>query len=288
MKFVTYNIQFGLGRDDRYDLARIAREVADADVIALQEVERHWQRSGVVDAPAVLASHLPEHHWVFGANLDMDASYRDAAGRLVNRRRQFGTMILSRLSIVSSRNHMLPKYGTLTQHSIQQGALEAVIVTERAGPVRIYSTHLSHLSTATRMPQVEALLDIHARAPSEGGAWCGGHPDPAAGWTEGEMPPMPAEALLMGDFNFDWSAPEYDRIVGPRSDRYGRLNRLTGFVDAWVAAGQREDEGATIGTGRRIDYCFVSSALASRVRSCRIDADAVGSDHQPFWVDMDL
>ena len=71
---------------------------------------------------------LPDHHWVYGANLDMDASYRDAAGRLVNRRRQFGTMILSRLPIVSSRNHLLPKYGTLTQHSIQQGALEAVIV----------------------------------------------------------------------------------------------------------------------------------------------------------------
>ena len=77
MKFVTYNIQFGLGSDNRYDLARIAREVADADVIALQEVERHWRRSGVVDAPAVLAAHLPEHHWVFGANLDMDASYRE-------------------------------------------------------------------------------------------------------------------------------------------------------------------------------------------------------------------
>ncbi len=288
MRFVTYNIQFGLGKDQRYDLSRIAREVEDADVIALQEVERHWQRSGCVDAPAVLGSHLPEHHWVFGANLDMDASYRDAAGRLVNRRRQFGTMILSRRPIMSSRNHMLPKYGTLVQHSIQQGALEAVIETERAGPIRVYSVHLSHLSTVTRMPQVEALLDIHARAPSEGGAWCGGHPDPAAGWTEGEMPPMPSAAMLMGDFNFDWFAPEYERIVGPRSDRHGRLNRLTGFVDAWVAAGKREDEGATIDHGRRIDYCFVSSALASRILSCRIDVDAVGSDHQPAWFDMDF
>ncbi len=134
MKFVTYNIQYGLGKDNRYDLARIAREVETADVIALQEVERHWQRSGGVDAPAVLASLLPEHHWVYGANLDMDASYRDPAGKLVNRRRQFGTMILSRSPVVSSRNHLLPNYGTLTQHSIQQGALEAGIVTERAGP----------------------------------------------------------------------------------------------------------------------------------------------------------
>jgi endonuclease/exonuclease/phosphatase family metal-dependent hydrolase len=288
MKVVTYNIQYGLGKDGRYDLARIAREVADADVIALQEVECHWQRSGDVDAPAVLAAQLPDHHWVYGANLDMDASYRDSTGRLVNRRRQFGTMILSRLPIVSSRNHPLPKYGTLTHHSIQQGALEAVIVTKGAGPVRIYSVHLSHLSAATRMPQIEALLDIHARAPAEGGAWCGGHPDPAAGWTEGEMPPMPADAMLLGDFNFDSSAAEYDRIVGPLSAKYGRLNRLTGFVDAWVAAGHREDSGATIEGGRRIDFCFVSAALATRVHSCRVDVAAVGSDHQPVWVGMDL
>jgi endonuclease/exonuclease/phosphatase family metal-dependent hydrolase len=285
MKFVTYNIQYGLGKDNRYDLARIAREVENADVICLQEVERHWQRSGCVDAPAVLGSHLPEHHWVYGANLDMDASYRDPAGRLVNRRRQFGTMILSRSPIVSSRNHLLPKYGTLTQHSIQQGALETVIVTEHAGPVRVYSVHLSHLSIAARMPQIEALLDIHARAPGEGGAWCGGHPDPAAGWTEGEMPPMPADAMLMGDFNFEWSAPEYDRIVGPPTSRFGRLNRLTGFVDAWVAAGHGEEAGATISSGQRIDFCFVSSALARRVQSCRVDDDAVGSDHQPLWVE---
>jgi endonuclease/exonuclease/phosphatase family metal-dependent hydrolase len=288
VNIVTYNIQYGLGKDRQYDLARIAREIEGAELIALQEVERHWQRSGEVDMPTVLAAHLPEHHWVFGANLDMDASFRDAAGRLVNRRRQFGTMILSRLPIVSSRNHLLPKYGTLTQHSIQQGALEAVIVSERAGPVRVYSVHLSHLSQAIRLPQVDALLAIHARAPGEGGAWCGGHPDPEAAWTEGEMPPMPAEAIVMGDFNFEWSATEYDRLVGPLSARYGRLSHLTGFVDAWVAAGHRENEGVTADNGKRIDYCFVSSALASRVKSARIDTAATGSDHQPVWVEIDL
>ena len=288
MKLVTYNIQYGLGKDNRYDLGRVASEVESADVIALQEVDRHWQRSGCVDAPALLASHLPEHHWVYGPTLDLDASYRSTDGRLVNRRRQFGNMILSRAPIVSSRSHLLPKFGTLVQHSLQQGALETVIMTDRAGPLRIYSVQLSHLTSATRMPQVDTLLDVHARAPSEGGAWCGVHPDAASGWTEGEMPPMPAHALLMGDFNFEWSAPEYDRIVGPPSPRFGRLNGLTGFVDAWVAAGQPEGDGATYGAGRRVDFCFVSSPLASHVRACRIDAQATGSDHQPVWIDMDL
>lgn len=288
MKLVTYNIQYGLGKDGRYDLARSAAAVAGADIIALQEVDRHWQRSGCVDSPAVLGAHLPDHHWVFGVNYDMDASHRDAQGRLVNRRRQFGTMILSRSPIVSSRNHLLPKYGTLTQHSIQQGALEAVIVTDNAGPIRFYSTHLSHLSPATRLPQVEALLEIHVRAPGEGGAWCGGHPDPDAGWTEGGMPPMPADAILLGDFNFEPDAQEYERIAGPHSERYGRLNRLSGFVDAWIAAGGDERGGATIRGGRRIDFCFVSAPLATRVRSARVDDAAIGSDHQPLWVEIDL
>ena len=71
MKIVSYNIQYGLGRDGRYDLERIAAEIAEAEVIALQEVERFWQRSGDVDEVARLAELLPDHHWVYGANLDM-------------------------------------------------------------------------------------------------------------------------------------------------------------------------------------------------------------------------
>ena len=74
MKCVSYNIQYGLGADGVYDLPRIAGDVADADVIALQEVDRFWARSGLVDSPAVLSEHLPDHYWVYGANLDMGAN----------------------------------------------------------------------------------------------------------------------------------------------------------------------------------------------------------------------
>ncbi len=311
MQFVTLNIQYGRGLDGRFDIIRTVEAVRGADVIALQEVERYWRRSGMRDQPADIAQRLAEYHWIYGPSFDMDASYQNGNGQIINRRKQFGTMLLSRTPILSSRNFLLPKYGTRIQHSIQQGALEGIIGTA-AGPVRVYSVHLSHLSSHTRMPQVQVLLDIHQSAPSQGGAWSGGHPEPDAGWVEEDEPPMPEQAVLMGDLNFTHDSPEYDSFVGPMSDPHGRLTRRDGFVDAWVASGHNEAEGTTVyprakngkprkrtaATGRRrngkangskrIDYCLVSANLAGRVRSARIDDKCSASDHLPLWVELDL
>ena len=285
MKIVSYNIQYGLGADGVYDLERIAGEIAEADVIALQEVDRFWARSGMVDSPDVLAGFLPAHHWVFGANLDMDASF-ERDGRVVSRRKQFGTMILSRWPIISSRNFPLPKWGDRQHHSIQQGMLEAVIGTP-LGPLRFYSVHLSHLTAATRMPQIERVLEILEIAPREGGAWCGGHPDPESGWLEEEEPPMPNDLVLMGDFNFAPGDPEYDRMIGEFAMGYGRLTNRAGLVDAWVIAGNKENSGSTHpSAGARIDHCFVSATLAGQVEQVWIDNEAIGSDHWPLWVEL--
>ena len=43
MKLVNYNIQFGRGSDRKYDLARIASAVGDADIIALADYAA-WTR----------------------------------------------------------------------------------------------------------------------------------------------------------------------------------------------------------------------------------------------------
>jgi len=240
MKCVSYNIQYGLVSDGRYDLARIAGEVADADIIALQEVDRYWQRSGMVDGPAVLADHLPRHHRVYGANLDVDASYADA-GRIVQRRKQFGTMILS------------------------------------------------HLCEATRMPQIAAMKDILERAAAEGGAWCGGHPDPASGWIEEEEPPMPRACIVMGDMNFGPSSREYATLIGDVAPGYGRLTNRAGLLDAWVVAGHEEAAGSShTNAGRRIDHALISTDLAKFVGEMRIDNQARGSDHWPVWLTFDV
>lgn len=285
MRIATYNIQYGLGSDGTYDLPRIADEIADADIIGLQEVDRYWKRSGMVDSPAVLAKHLPQHHYVYGANLDMNADVMGEDG-ISHRRKQFGTMILSRYPILSSRNFPLPKWGDRQHHSIQQGILEAIIDAP-AGPIRVYSVHLSHLSPATRLPQIEAIKAILARAPEEGGAWCGGHPDPESGWIEEEEPPMPDDIILMGDFNFRPDSDEYDALIGAFAPPFGRLTNRRGLVDSWVAAGHNEMSGSTHPSQQsRIDYIFVSAGLAAAVVASDINEKALGSDHFPVTLEL--
>ena len=213
MRLVTYNIQYTLGKDDRFEIERIAGEVRGADVVALQEVERFWLRSGLTDQVADLARLLKDYYWVYGANLDVHGNHEGAGPPEINHRRQFGNMILSKSPILSSRNFPLPKSAMLDRHSLQRGALEAVIDTER-GPVRFYSLHLDHLDRNLQLAQIEAVLEIHRRAPREGGAWCGSHEN--NGWTQdGPPPPMPAEAILLGDFNMTIDAPGYESLVGP-------------------------------------------------------------------------
>lgn len=283
MRFVTYNIQNGLGRDGRIDLERIARTVASADVIALQEVDRHWPRSGMIDQVAALAALLPDHHWVYGPGVDLDASER-VNDRIVTRRRQFGNMLLSRTPILSSRNHLLPNYATAKNISIQRSILEGVIESP-GGLLRVYSVHLSHLAPALRQIELTVLMDLYRRAVQEGGVLCG-EPDKLKHWLDTPLPPAPRTAVFMGDFNLPPHDAEYTTLVGPAS-RYGRLQLGDVLIDAWTAAGHAEDAGITNKRGR-LDYCFVSKELAGRVQKAWIDAEADGSDHQPVWVEMDL
>jgi endonuclease/exonuclease/phosphatase family metal-dependent hydrolase len=289
VRLVSYNIQYGRGRDGVFDLERIAAAVTGADVIALQEVERFWQRSGMCDQPGTLAEMLGDYHWVFGAGVDLDASTRDEHGRLNNRRRQFGNMLLSRTPILSSRNHLLPKYASLGPMSVQRSALEAVIETA-SGRLRVYCVHLTHLSAETRMPQLARLLEIHRQAPVEGAAISGGALKEE--WIQDGMPPeLPGEAILMGDFNMEPDSEEYTCVAGPVSAYGGRITNPQGFVDAWVATGHGERDGVTAdieGREVRLDYCFVSASLAKRIMAAGIDTEAAGSDHQPIWVEMDL
>ena len=286
MRFASYNIQYGKGRDGCFDLVRIAGELGGADVVALQEVERFWERSGFVDQPAELARLLGMRHWVYGAGVDLHLEAR-GRGLPPGARRQFGNMLLARTPILWSRNHLLPKFASTGPMSLQRSALEGVIATE-LGLLRVFSIHLTHLSEQTRLPQVERILQLHRDAVREGSPIACGEISPA--WVDQALPVAPPrQALLMGDFNFEPGSPEYEQVVGPASPYGGRLANPEGFVDAWVAAGHAEDRGMTSdvdGRPARLDYAFLSTPLARRIVDVRVDGKACGSDHQPLWLDL--
>ncbi len=306
MKIVTYNIQFGLGKDRRFDPERIASDVDGADIIALQEVERYWKRSGNVDQPAKLGKILNKYYWAYGPYFDVDASIPQPDGRIKNVRRQFGNMILSKTPILSTRLFPLPKSALRQRHNMVVGVFEGVVKLQRDGALRIYNAHLGARSQHDRVSQIISIRDTIRRAPAEGGAWTGDlahslweHHAHTLWEEDATPPPMPESFVLLGDFNLEAKDPEYDYLVGPKDGDLGRLSSSEEFIDTWVAAGHDEGEGVTFpanlfhdpsssdAPGMRLDYAFVDQSMESHVLGAWIDETARGSDHQPYWIELD-
>ncbi len=291
MKLVSYNIQYGIGKDGNLNLPRIAEEIGDADVIALQEVERFNSETGMTDQVAELSTLFPDHYVVYGPGLDLDASFRDDNGNLVNRRRHFGNMLLSKTPILSSRNHLLPRFGLVEQLTLQRSMIEGVISCD-LGLIRFYSVHLGHSSAEERERQIGYLMDVLHDAPDQGGAWSG-NKAPAHWKADGSgEPPMPRPAIFMGDFNLTPDFGEYELLAGRWDDWYGRATPKNGLIDAWIGCGNITDapDGITCPSvtknPMRIDYAFVSTDLAPALKFMRVGLDAVGSDHQPIFIEM--
>ncbi|MGI9499346.1 MAG: endonuclease/exonuclease/phosphatase family protein [Geminicoccaceae bacterium] len=288
MKIVTYNIQYGVGKDERLDLERIADELAGADIIGLQEVDRFWKRGGEVDQAETLAEMLADYYWVYASGMNVDASYRDDSGKLINRRRQHGDMVLSRYPILSTRSWPLPAKGSITRHSMHATLLEAVIDAP-GGALRIYNVHLFYWSPDFALEQAKFVRMRILAAPLEGGSWNGDPAWMADHWTNGEqVPPMPDAAILLGDMNSAPASEVYDEFIGPVGMEGGRVQTLDRFVDPWTWLGNDEDSGATAHFGdHRIDHIWITPNLRDRIRAMHIDSSATGSDHKPVWLELD-
>ncbi len=277
MKLVTYNTQYGVGRDDKYDLARIAGAVDGADIIALQEVTRNFARNGGADMVEGLAALLPGYFTAFGPAMDIDFGAVDGEGRPLNKRFQLGNMVLSRYPIVASRNHLLPRTLRFSRGNLQRAALEALVMAP-SGPIRIYCVHLDHVSAAERILQVAHLKERAFAYAGEGGVISGaaeyGFPEP----------PRPEGFVLMGDFNLERGSPEYGLMVGEGDgadpvDIYSLGDGLPEGAVSRVDDARPQDNCL-------IDFAFVEKSLAGRVGKVRIDREAMGSDHLPVWFEL--
>ena len=166
MKLLSWNIQWCRGVDGRVDPARIARvirELADADVICLQEVARGFDTlvgSRGEDQFALLVAEFPGYTAIEGIAVDVP---NDNGGR-----RQFGNLLLSRLPLRQAWRHLLPWPADADYADMQRVAVEAVIEAPDVGDLRVTTTHLAYYSAAQRLAQVAALRDLHAAAQGHG------------------------------------------------------------------------------------------------------------------------
>jgi endonuclease/exonuclease/phosphatase family metal-dependent hydrolase len=285
MKFVSYNIQFGIGLDGAFDIGRIARALGGADVIALQEVTRNFAKNSNADLPEMLLAELPGYYHAFGAGCSVDAGSEIRGGRASMRRFEFGNMVLSRYPILADRNILLPRSRTYDRVNMQRSALETLIATP-VGALRFYSVHLDHRGPEERIAQIAFLKERATLYGVEGGAVTGG--------SEFGFPDLPHtdDYLIMGDFNMQPETPDYVAMAGASDLFYGRTARATRPVDAIEWLGKRHagdftwEEQDRPQTRQYLDYAFASPTLVPRLKDGGVDVEAIGSDHKPIWLEI--
>ncbi|MBA3524598.1 MAG: endonuclease/exonuclease/phosphatase family protein [Geodermatophilaceae bacterium] len=144
MRLVTFNIRHGRGLDGRVDLRRTAAAIRhlDADVVCLQEVDRHFgARSGFADQAAELGS-LLDREVSYGASLR-----RPGPG---HRPREYGNAVLSRAR--PSARRLVPLPGPPGAEP------RTVLFVDLPDGSTVGCTHLQQDSAAARVGQVAALL----------------------------------------------------------------------------------------------------------------------------------
>ncbi len=160
MRLATFNILHGRGLSDgRVDLDRFAAAVRglDADVVALQEVDRDQPRSHQADLTAVAAEAMGAEHHRFVATLHgHPGTWTAATGADQPTIAAYGIALLSRHPVSAWRVLTLPTLPWRAPmvhrgsrrvswvHDERRAALAAVVETPD-GPVTVVSTHLTFI-----------------------------------------------------------------------------------------------------------------------------------------------
>jgi len=278
MKLITWNIQSCRGCDGVVDpprIVKIAKGIADFDVLCLQEVASNFPDlpgSSGEDQFETLAGLLPDYAIVKGVATDVSSGSRA--------RKEFGNAIVTRLPVLQVFNHLLPWPADPAVPSMQRAALEAVLAS-RSGPVRVTTTHLEYYSAKQREAQVERLRELHAEAAAHALA-----PDRAE--KEGgpfEAMPRPASAILTADFNFRGDDPLHARLQAPLGAG------VPAYRDAWRLRHPGTPQPPTLGVYDKAqwpgpafacDFIFVTEDIAGRVEEVAVNGRTDASDHQPM------
>ncbi len=148
LRVLTYNIHHGEGVDGRTELTRLAGIISasNADIVALQEVDRKTTRTKGVDQAAELGA-LTGLNFSYGKAMD----YQGGA---------YGQALLSRWALEEFTVHPLPNPAKVEPRI----AISAVVRPPGLPAVRVIGTHLdASRDDAARRQQAVALNDLFAK-----------------------------------------------------------------------------------------------------------------------------
>ncbi|MCC2651304.1 MAG: hypothetical protein K0Q60_1467 [Microvirga sp.] len=279
IRIITWNIQWGLGIDERVDLKRLiddARAIADFDVLCLQEVSDNFSElkgSSGGNQFAEVAELLPDYTAIEGVALDIP-------GRSGGRSR-FGNMILSRLPVAQALRYTLPWEAAATRN-MPRLLLEAVVETP-SGPLRVMTTHLEYSSGVLRQAQVGGIREVHRTAYERSVTSRENGPGTYA------LFPTSSSAVLTGDFNMRPDDPVKRQISDPFD------NGAPALLDAWQAVHGSQLHPPSFclfeqsnGPPHCCDFIFVTEDLAPRIRKVAYDQKTQASDHQPVLIELNM
>jgi endonuclease/exonuclease/phosphatase family metal-dependent hydrolase len=281
MKLISWNIQWCRGCDGRVDPARIgkvARDMADFDVLCLQEIARNYPDlpgSAGENQFETFAALFPEYTVVKGVAMDVLAPDGDW--------REFGNAIITRLPILQAYRRLLPWPADPSAPSMQRSAVEVVLAAP-SGPLRVTTTHLEYYSAKQRSAQVEALRDLQIEAAGHAAA-----PSPSKEKGPFRTLPRPASGILTADFNFPPEDPMYARLQSPLAAG------VPAYRDAWRLRHPDRPHAPTLGLYDKnqwpgppfaCDFIFVTEDLAHRVEDVVVNAETDASDHQPVLLEL--
>ena len=132
IRLITWNIQWARGVDGRVDPRRVvrhARQMADFDILCLQEVADNFpDLDGNDDTNqfGLFSELLPGFTAIDGVALDVD----DGRGG----RKRFGNLLLTRYPVAQALRHLLPWEAVATRN-MPRTLVEAMVVTP-SGPIR--------------------------------------------------------------------------------------------------------------------------------------------------------
>ena len=276
MKILTWNIQWGLGIDKKFDLARgmAYARATDADIICLQEIADGYadlEGSDGENQFEIIRDLMSEFHAFEGIAVDVP---RHGGGR-----KRFGNMLLSRLPVGRVMRHILPWGGDITPN-MPRVVVDAIVMAS-FGPVHIMTTHLEYSSAFLRGYEVEGLRTIHRLAAERAAR-------PSVK-TYGPFVPHSetASSLIMGDFNM---LPN-DQLKTLIEEPFGE--DVPALYDAWkIKNGDASHPPSfciydqTYNLPHCCDFMFVSEDLVERIEDIAYDGNTQISDHQPVLLTL--